>query len=53
MQVAILLFDGVTALAAVGPYEVLKLLPGVEMRLVAGVLGEKATDGGPLKLMAR
>ncbi len=52
MQVAILLFDGVTALDAVGPYEVLKLLPDADVRLVAEVPGEKATDGGPLKLVA-
>ena len=52
MQVAILLFDGVTALDAVGPYEVLKLLPGADVRLVAGAPGEKATDGGPLRLVA-
>jgi len=52
MQIAIVLFDGVTALDAVGPYEVLKLLPGADVRLVAGTAGEKATDGGPLKLVA-
>jgi len=52
MQIAILLFDGVTALDAVGPYEVLKLLPEADVRLVAKVPGEKATDGGPLKLVA-
>lgn len=52
MQVAILLFDGVTALDAVGPYEVLRLLPGADVRLVASTAGEKATDGGPLKLVA-
>jgi putative intracellular protease/amidase len=52
MQIAILLFDGVTALDAVGPYEVLRLLPGADVRLVANEQGEKATDGGPLKLVA-
>ena len=52
VQIAILLFDGVTALDAVGPYEVLRLLPGADVRLVAGTAGEKATDGGPLKLVA-
>ncbi len=52
MQIAILLFDGVTALDAVGPYEVLRLLPGADVRLVAQTPGEKATHGGPLKLVA-
>jgi len=52
MQIAILLFDQVTALDAVGPYEVLKLLPGADIRLVAAVPGDQATDGGPLKLVA-
>lgn len=52
MQIAILLFDRVTALDAVGPYEVLRLLPGADVHLVAGVPGEKLTDGGPLKLVA-
>ena len=52
MQIAILLFDRVTALDAVGPYEVLKLLPGADVRLVAAAAGEKSTDGGPLKLVA-
>ncbi len=34
------------------PYEVLTRLPGADVRLVAETPGEKATDGGPLKLMA-
>lgn len=52
MQIAILLFDGMTALDAVGPYEVLRLLPGADVRLVAKAPGEQATDGGPLRLVA-
>jgi putative intracellular protease/amidase len=52
MQIAILLFDGVTALDAVGPYEVLRLIPGADVRLVARTPGEQATDGGPLRLVA-
>ncbi len=51
MQIAILLFDGLVALDAVGPYDVLKLLPGADVRLVAARAGEVATDG-PLKLVA-
>jgi transcriptional regulator GlxA family with amidase domain len=50
-QVAILLFDGVVALDAVGPYDVLKLIPGADVRLVAIEAGEVATDG-PLRLVA-
>lgn len=51
MQVAILLFDEVVALDAIGPYDVLKLLPGADVRLVAAQAGEIATDG-PLRLVA-
>ncbi|HEV2059089.1 MAG TPA: DJ-1/PfpI family protein [Solirubrobacteraceae bacterium] len=51
MQVAILLFDGVVALDAVGPYDVLKLMPDADVRLVAADAGAVATDG-PLKLVA-
>ncbi|MFP5363566.1 MAG: DJ-1/PfpI family protein [Thermoleophilia bacterium] len=51
MQIAILLFDGVVALDAVGPYDVLKLMPDADVRLVAVDAGEVATDG-PLKLVA-
>jgi putative intracellular protease/amidase len=51
MQIAILLYDGLTALDAVGPYDVLKLIPGADVRLVATEPGEIATDG-PLKLVA-
>lgn len=51
MQIAILLFEGVVALDAIGPYDVLKLMPGADVRLVAPQPGEVATDG-PLKLVA-
>ena len=51
MQVAILLFDRVVALDAIGPYDVLKLMPGADVRLVAVAPGEIATDG-PLRLVA-
>ena len=51
MQVAILLFDGLVALDAIGPYDVLKLMPQADVRLVAARAGEVATDG-PLKLVA-
>jgi transcriptional regulator GlxA family with amidase domain len=51
VQVAILLFDGVVALDAIGPYDVLKLVPGADVRMVAAAPGEVATDG-PLRLVA-
>jgi len=51
MQIAILLYDGHVALDAVGPYDVLKLIPGADVRLVAAEPGEIATDG-PLSLVA-
>jgi transcriptional regulator GlxA family with amidase domain len=50
-QIAILLFDQVVALDAVGPYDVLKLIPGADVRLVAIESGEVRTDG-PLRLVA-
>lgn len=53
MQVAILLFDGVTALDAIGPYEVLQApMLGTEVRFVAREKGMKRTDFGRLGLMA-
>jgi transcriptional regulator GlxA family with amidase domain len=52
MRIAILIFDGVTALDAVGPYEVLSRLPGAELRFVAAERGVKRTDTGALGLSA-
>ena len=49
MQIAILLYDGVVALDAVGPYDVLKLMPEADVRLVAATAGQVRTDG-PLSL---
>ncbi len=51
VQIAILLYDRLVALDAIGPYDVLKLLPEADVRLVAAQAGEVATDG-PLKLVA-
>lgn len=51
MEIALLLFDKLTALDAVGPYEVLSRLPGVRIRYVAGEPGLKKTDAG-LSLLA-
>jgi putative intracellular protease/amidase len=52
MQTAILIYDGITALDAVGPYEVLSRLPGNEVRFVAGEPGPKRTENGMLSLVA-
>jgi putative intracellular protease/amidase len=52
MDVAIPIFDGITALDAVGPYEVLSRLPGVTVRFVAERPGEHRTENGQLALVA-
>jgi putative intracellular protease/amidase len=51
-ELVILLFDGLTALDAVGPYEVLSRVPGVELSFVAAEPGVKRTDNGLLQLVA-
>ena len=50
MEIAILLFDQVTALDAVGPYEVLSRVPGARVTFVGERLGEVRTDVGTLGL---
>lgn len=50
MKVAIPLFEGVTALDAVGPYEVLQRLPDVEVIFVGHRVGQVRTDKGFLGL---
>ena len=52
MDIAILLFDRLTALDAVGPYEVLSRLPGATVTFVAAEPGAKRTDTGSLALAA-
>jgi transcriptional regulator GlxA family with amidase domain len=52
MRIAILIFDGLTALDAIGPYEVLSRLPGAELRFVAKEPGQKRTDTGVLGVQA-
>ncbi len=46
MSVSILLFDRVTALDAVGPYEVLSRLPGSRVTFVGERLGPVRADTG-------
>jgi transcriptional regulator GlxA family with amidase domain len=52
MQVAIPLFDRMTALDAVGPYEVLSRPPGWEVVFVAAEPGPKRTETNSLSLVA-
>ena len=52
MDIAIPLFDGITALDAIGPYEVLSRLPGARVRFVAETPGPKKTDNKQLTLIA-
>ncbi len=52
MRIAILIFDRLTALDAIGPYEVLSRLPGAELRFVAEDPGPKRTDTGALGVHA-
>ncbi len=52
MDIAILLYDGVTALDAIGPYEVLHLAPDAQVKFVATQPGLIRTDFGMLHLNA-
>lgn len=52
MQAAVLLYDGMTVLDAIGPYEVLQAVPDVEICFVARERGEKRADFRRLGLIA-
>jgi putative intracellular protease/amidase len=52
MKIAIPIFDRLTALDAVGPYEVLSRLPGAEVRFLATEPGPKRTETRMLALVA-
>jgi putative intracellular protease/amidase len=52
MEIAILLYDRLTALDAIGPYEVLSRLPGASAKFVAVKPGPVSTDNGMLTLVA-
>lgn len=52
LQIAILLYPGVTALDAVGPWEVFSRLPNANVRFVGKEAGPLATEGGSLLLCA-
>lgn len=52
MQIAIVVYPGMTALDAVGPYEVFRFLPDAEIRFVSSKPGPVVTDSGVLVLGA-
>lgn len=51
LQIAIPLFDGITALDAIGPYEVLQRVPGARVVFVGAAVGVIRSDDGFLGLM--
>ena len=52
MDIAIPIFDRITALDAVGPYEVLSRVPGARVRFIAESVGPKRTENEMLALHA-
>ncbi len=52
MDIACLVFEGITALDIVGPYEVLQRLPGADVKFVAPAAGVVRTDNAFLGLVA-
>ena len=52
MQVVFLFYDGMTALDAIGPHEILCRLPGAEVQRVARKSGAIYTDSAGLQLVA-
>jgi putative intracellular protease/amidase len=52
MKIAIPIFDKITALDAIGPYEVLSRLPGAELKFLSFEPGPVRTDNGMLALHA-
>lgn len=52
MQIAIVVYPGMTALDAIGPYEVLRAMPDAEIRFVSDEIGPIVTDSGVLVIGA-
>jgi transcriptional regulator GlxA family with amidase domain len=52
MQLVIPIFERITPLDAIGPYEVLNRLPGVDLRFAAVEAGPVQVDGNALALVA-
>jgi transcriptional regulator GlxA family with amidase domain len=53
MNIAIVLYPRLTALDAIGPYEVLSRLPGASLSFAAAEPGPVLTDNGMLTLLAQ
>lgn len=52
MQIAIIFYEGMTALDAIGPYEVLRTMPDAEIRFVSNTVGPIVTDSNVLVMGA-
>ena len=52
LNVAVVLYDRMTALDVAGPIDVLRFLPGAQLELVSESPGPVRTDGGVLELVA-
>jgi putative intracellular protease/amidase len=52
MRIVIPIFEGITALDAVGPYEILRMLPEAEVVFAAAAPGPYADADGALSLLA-
>jgi transcriptional regulator GlxA family with amidase domain len=52
MEIALLIYDGLAPLDAVGPYEVMRNVPGWNVRTVAKEKGEVRDERGSLGLLA-
>jgi transcriptional regulator GlxA family with amidase domain len=52
MEIGIVLYEGFTALDAIGPYEVLSRLPGASLSFLAAEAGPVRTDRGSLTVLA-
>ena len=52
MEIALLLYDGLAPLDAIGPYEVMRNVPGWQVRTVAKRAGEVRDEAGSLGLVA-
>lgn len=52
MEIAILIYDKLAALDAVGPYEVMRNVPGWDVRFVAKRKGDVRTEDGTLGMVA-
>jgi transcriptional regulator GlxA family with amidase domain len=52
LRIAVVLYEGMTTLDAIGPMDVLRFLPGARLELVSQSAGPVRTDSGVLELIA-